>query len=73
MTFFNFIEAEYANQPGRPAMAVALRNLPVSRAGFYAWRKRPESAHARDENAQRGGRICEGEKEIAEEQIQRKR
>lgn len=40
MTYFNYIEAEYAHQPGRPALNVAFRNLPVSRAGFYAWRKR---------------------------------
>jgi putative transposase len=42
VTFFGFIEAEYASQahPAAQSKAVAFRNLPVSRSGYYAWRKR---------------------------------
>ena len=42
MTFFEFIEAECAitNDPDRVAKSVMFRNLPVSRSGFYAWRRR---------------------------------
>ena len=40
MTYFNYIAAEYANPTGGASLAVAFRNLPVSRSGFYAWRKR---------------------------------
>src|SRR6476619_6739911 len=43
MTYFEFIEAQCANTDG-PAAGVTkslmFRNLPVSSAGFYAWRKR---------------------------------
>jgi len=31
------------------SIAVGCRALDVSRAGFYAWRRRPQSAHARDD------------------------
>lgn len=42
MTFFEFIEAEYAKTDGtdRTRKSVMLRNLPVSASGFYAWRSR---------------------------------
>ena len=43
MTYFEFIEAQCANTGGPrvgDAKAVMFRNLPVSSAGFYAWRKR---------------------------------
>lgn len=41
MIYFEFIEAEYANTNDVIApKAVAFRNLPVSKSGFYAWRKR---------------------------------
>ncbi len=43
MTYFELIEAEYAN-PGATEVpvpkTVMFRNLPVSPSGFYAWRKR---------------------------------
>src|SRR5664280_972239 len=43
MTYFEFIEAQCANTDGPAAgrtKALMFRNLPVSSAGFYAWRKR---------------------------------
>jgi len=43
MTYFEFIEAQCADTDGeatRVTKAVMFRNLPVSSAGFYAWRKR---------------------------------
>jgi putative transposase len=43
MTYFEFIEAQCANTGGAGAgdtKAVMFRNLPVSSAGLYAWRKR---------------------------------
>ena len=43
MTYFEFIEAQCATT-GDPAdgttKALMFRNLPISSAGFYAWRKR---------------------------------
>src|SRR5205814_10646626 len=42
---FELIEAEKAFC----TIAVACRVLGVSKAGFYAWRHRPESAHERDD------------------------
>jgi putative transposase len=43
MTYFEFIEAQCANTDGPAASrtkTLMFRNLPVSSAGFYAWRKR---------------------------------
>ena len=43
MTYFEFIEAQCANTDGPAAgstKTLMFRNLPVSSAGFYAWRKR---------------------------------
>jgi transposase InsO family protein len=43
MTYFEFIEAQCANTDGPVAgrtKTLMFRNLPVSSAGFYAWRKR---------------------------------
>jgi putative transposase len=42
---FALIDAEKASVP----VAMACKALGVSRPGFYAWRRRPESAHARDD------------------------
>jgi len=42
MTYFEFIEAECAStdEADPVAKSVMFRNLPVSRSGFYAWRRR---------------------------------
>ena len=43
MTYFEFIEAQCANTDGPAAVSaktLMFRNLPVSSAGFYSWRKR---------------------------------
>lgn len=42
---FAFVEAEKASFP----IAFMCRHLEISTSGFYAWRKRPESTHARDD------------------------
>lgn len=42
---FAFIAAERASFP----IAFMCRHLDVSKSGFYAWRRRPEPTHARDD------------------------
>lgn len=60
MTFFEFIHAEYANNhsgsiPGSKPVskAVAFRNLPVSKSGFYAWRQRETGGRSPSRAGQR--------------------
>jgi putative transposase len=54
VTFFEFIEAEYATSDGTDNIrkSVMFRNLPVSASGFYAWRARV-SGQRRSVRAQR--------------------
>jgi putative transposase len=44
---FAFVEREKANH----AIALLCRVLAVSASGYYAWRQRAQSAHARDDDA----------------------